>query len=256
MNQENPSKFNRRATDRPEGKLRIAAMGDLHIHENPAAPYREVFAKISQEADILLLCGDLTNLGLPAEAENLAKDLSSLAIPCLGVLGNHDHHSGQPAEIKKILAEAGMHLLEEETFELNDVGFAGVKGFGGGFENHMLGAFGEQALKNFVTEAVNEALKLENALRSLDSEKLIVATHYSPITATVTGEPPEIFPFLGSSRLAETVDRFDKVRAVFHGHAHHGAPQGKTLKGIPVFNCAQDVLKKAQPDKSYVIFEV
>lgn len=252
---ENPN-FGRRATDAPRG-IRIAAVGDLHVHENSHNLYREFFAEVSREADVLLLCGDLTNLGLPKEAENLARDLSAASIPVLGVLGNHDHNSNQAETVKKILAEAGLHFLEEETFELGDIGFAGVKGFAGGFESYMLGAFGEPMIKNFVSEAINEALKLENALKNLDGKKhLVVAMHYSPVAQTVAGEPPQIFPYLGCSRFAETVDRFENVRVVFHGHAHHGSPAGKTFKGIPVFNCALEVVRKTGTGKNYTLFEI
>jgi len=252
----NGGQFKRRATDRPEGKTRVAAVGDLHVHEHSQNLYRDFFANVSLQADVLLLCGDLTNLGLAKEAENLAKDLSAASIPVLGVLGNHDFHSNQADQIKKILADAGLHFLDEETFELGEVGFAGVKGFGGGFEAFMLGAFGEPVLKNFVGEGIEEALKLENALKTLAGKKhLVIATHYSPIAATVAGEPPEIFPFLGCSRLAETIDRFNNVRAVFHGHAHHGSTQGKTLKGVPVFNCALELLNRSE-GKKYASLEI
>src|SRR5919201_1949093 len=217
--------------------LRIAAIGDLHVHQNSPDSLQPLFEKISQSADVLALCGDLTHLGLPQEAEKLANDLRSCRIPVVAVLGNHDYQSGQQEEVKKILRAGKVSVLEEsETFELNGVGFAGAKGFGGGFNKHMLTPFGEEAIKHFVTEAVNELLRLEVALNSLRTEKVVVVLHYAPIAETVMGEPPEIFPFLGSSRLAETIDHFD-VNAVFHGHAHHGTPEGKTTKGIPVYNC-------------------
>jgi Icc-related predicted phosphoesterase len=236
--------------------LRVAAIGDLHVHQNSPENLQPMFEKISQNADILALCGDLTQLGLPAEAKKLANDLRSCRIPVVAVLGNHDHQSGQAEEVKKILRSAKVTILEEtETFELNGVGFAGAKGFGGGFDKHMLTPFGEEPIKHFVTEAVNESLRLEVALNSLRTEKVVVVLHYSPIAATVVGEPPEIYPFLGSSRLAETIDHFD-VNAVFHGHAHHGTYEGKTMKGTPVYNCCMQLVQKIVPEQPYALVEV
>jgi Icc-related predicted phosphoesterase len=235
--------------------LRIGAIGDLHVREQPHGEYRGFFAKASKRADVLLLCGDLTQMGLVAEAENLASDLSSCSIPVLGVLGNHDHQSGQGDEIKKILKAAKMVLLEDGPYEYEGVGFAGVKGFCGGFGRHMLTSFGEDAIKTFVTEALNESLKLENSLRTLNNDRIVVALHYSPVAGTLEGEPLEIFPFLGSSRLAEAIDLFD-VSAVFHGHAHHGAPEGKTNKGTPVYNCCYEIMSKMNEDQPFAVIEL
>jgi len=236
--------------------LRVAALGDLHIHQSSKDNLQGVFEKISQNADVLALCGDLTQLGLPEEAERLANDLRSCRIPVVAVLGNHDYQSGRAEEVKKVLRAAKVVVLEEtETFELNGVGFAGAKGFGGGFDKHMLTPFGEEPIKHFVTEAVNESLKLEIALNSLRTEKTVVVLHYAPIAATVAGEPLEIFPFLGSSRLAETIDHFD-VNAVFHGHAHHGTFEGKTMKGTPVYNCCMHLVQKRNPEQPYALVEV
>jgi len=236
--------------------LRVAAIGDLHVHQNSTETLQELFEKISQTADVLALCGDLTHLGLPKEADKLAADLRVCRIPVVAVLGNHDHQSRQQEEIKKVLRAAKVVMLEEtETFQLKGVGFAGAKGFGGGFDKHMLTPFGEDPVKHFVTEAVNESLKLEVALNSLRTEKAVVVLHYSPIAATVMGEPPEIFPFLGSSRLAETIDHFD-VNAVFHGHAHNGTCEGKTVKGTPVYNCCMQLMGKVRPDQPYALVEV
>jgi uncharacterized protein len=237
-------------------KLRVAAVGDIHVHEHSSDIVQKVFSEVSKDADILILCGDLTHLGLPLEAERLASDLRECRIPVLAVLGNHDYQSGHVDEVKKILKTAKVTILDEnETFELNGVGFAGVKGFGGGFDKHMLTPFGEDAIKHFVTEAVNESLKLEVALQSLRTERTVVALHYAPIPGTVVGEPPEIFPFLGSSRLAETIDHFD-VNVVFHGHAHHGTYEGKTTKGTPVYNCCFQLMQKVYPERMYAVIEV
>ncbi len=216
----------------------------------------DIAQQISQNADVLALCGDLTHLGLPVEAERLCSELRACRIPVVAVLGNHDYQSGQSEEVKKVLLGAKVTMLEEaETFEMNGVGFAGVKGFGGGFDKHMLTPFGEPSIKGFVNEAVNESLRLEVALNGLRTEKIVVVLHYAPIAATVAGEPPEIFPFLGSSRLAETIDHFD-VSAVFHGHAHHGACEGRTTKGIPVYNCCLKLMEATHPERPYALIEV
>lgn len=241
--------------EEPGKRLRIAAVGDLHVHKVHHGELRPMFAEISDRADVLCLCGDLTNLGLPEEADHLAADLSALRIPAVAVLGNHDHHSGRAEEVRVALRRANVALLgEDETFTMDGVGFAGVKGFGGGFASHMLDPFGEEISKLFVTEAVNEALALEHALKSLKTPRRVVVLHYSPIEATVRGEPEPIYPFLGCSRLAETIDRYD-VAAVFHGHAHRGAHEGRTLRGAPVYNCSMDVLKRER-GRAYTVVEI
>lgn len=231
----------------------VAGLADLHIEETSSHPFRDLFAEISERADVLALCGDLTNLGKPAEAEILAGDLRACSIPVIGVLGNHDMECGQVQEVTQILQQGGLRFLETQTHEIAGVGFAGVKGFAGGFGNRMLSAFGEEAIKHFVAEAVNEAMRLENALRSLSTERIVVLLHYAPVAATVLGEPEQIFPFLGSSRLAETIDRFP-VDAVLHGHAHHGTPFGRTMKGTPVYNCARMIPKAG--GRPYALIEL
>ena len=233
----------------------VAAIGDLHVSENSERRYRELFAEISERADVLALCGDLTNFGKTPEAEILAEDLRGCTIPVVGVLGNHDYECGQPEKVKEILHQAGVTILDEEAAVIEGIGFAGVKGFIGGFGRGELGAFGEDAIKVFVDESIHEARKLENALRTLRTEKVVAVLHYSPIPETVEGEPKEIFPFLGSSRLAEAVDRFDNVKAVVHGHAHRGAFRGTTPGGVPVYNCAHMVVEAAI-DRSYALLEI
>jgi len=226
------------------GPLRLAAIGDLHVGENAERPYRDLFARISQEADVLALCGDLTNFGKTTEAEILAEDLKVCSIPVVGVLGNHDYECGQPAEVARILHDAGMRVLDGEAFEIEGVGFAGCKGFIGGFGRHMLSAFGEPEIKAFVQASVDETLKLESSLRMLRTDRIVVVTHYSPVRDTVEGEPPEIFAFLGCARMAETIDRFEGVTCVLHGHAHRGAYEGRTAGGVPVYNVARPVLTR------------
>jgi Icc-related predicted phosphoesterase len=194
-----------------------------------------------------LLCGDLTDHGLPEEARVLAHELAGVKVPMLGVMGNHDYHSDQAAEVEHILEGVGLKILDGDDCVVAGIGFAGVKGFGGGFGRHTLEAWGEPAIKKFVYEAVEEALKLEKALARLHGPQRVAVLHYAPIQATVEGEPPAIFPFLGSSRLEEPINRYG-VTAVFHGHAHHGSPEGKTLSGIPVYNVSLSLMRQAMGD--------
>jgi Icc-related predicted phosphoesterase len=237
------------------GPLRIAAIGDLHVQEDSVAPYRELFSEVSNHADVLLLCGDLTNFGRTTEAEILADDIKSCSIPVLGVLGNHDYECGQPEEVAKILHEAGMVVLDEQAHEVDGVGFAGVKGFLGGFGRGELAPFGEPIIKAFVDEAMHEARKLENQLRQLRTERSVAVLHYSPIVGTIEGEPAEIYQYLGAQRLVEPIDRFEHVKAVVHGHAHHGTYEGRTPRGIPVYNVAQFVVKPLF-GRPYALIEV
>jgi Icc-related predicted phosphoesterase len=225
------------------------------VTEASAAPYRRIFKEISDAADVLLLCGDLTNFGKVPEAEILAEDISTCSIPVLGVLGNHDYECGNEEDVARILREGGMTILDEQAIELDGVGFAGAKGFLGGFGRGELAPFGEPMVKAFVNEAVIEARKLENALRSLRTEKIVAVLHYSPIVETLVGEPVEIFQYLGSARLADALDRFENIAFVVHGHAHHGSYEGKTLRGTPVYNVAQFVLR-AQFGRPYALLEV
>jgi Icc-related predicted phosphoesterase len=235
--------------------VRVAALADLHVKEHSQGELIPVFNEISEKADVMILCGDLTDEGLVEEAEVLINELQSCTIPIGAVLGNHDFASDNALEIRKMLIQAGVKMLDEEPFDIKGVGFAGVKGFGGGFDNHILGPFGEKAIKDFVFEAVNESLRLEEMLSKLQSDKKVVALHYSPIPQTVEGEPKEIYPFLGCSRLVEPVNRFS-VTAVFHGHAHYGSPEGMTDHKIPVYNVSIPVLQKTGTKKPYRIVEI
>lgn len=238
------------------GVVRIAAMADVHCNKTSQSVLHSLFIEASQAADALLLCGDLTDIGLVEEAQLLAKELTTIKTPIIGVLGNHDYESGKQKEIKEILSGAGVTMLDGDTCEVHGVGFAGVKGFGGGFGKLALQSWGEEAIKRFVQEAVDDALRLETALARMQTEHRIVVLHYSPIRATVEGEPPEIFPFLGSSRLEEPLNRFD-VAAVFHGHAHGGTPEGRTAKNVPVYNVSLPVLRRAYPDRPpFRLFEI
>jgi Icc-related predicted phosphoesterase len=242
-------------TDGANGKLRVAAMGDLHVMEDSVAPYRELFAEISSAADVLVLCGDLTNFGKTREAEILADDIRSCSIPVVGVLGNHDYECGQPEKVCSILHDAGMTVLDEQAVEIEGVGFAGVKGFLGGYGRGELAPFGEPIVKAMVDEVLSESRKLENQLRTLRTDRSVAVLHYSPIVETLEGEPPAIYQYLGSQRLCEPIDRFDHVKAVVHGHAHHGTYEGRTPQGRPVYNVAQFVLKPLF-GKPYVVLEI
>jgi Icc-related predicted phosphoesterase len=237
------------------GKLRIAAIGDLHVMEDSVAPYRELFTEMSNNADVLVLCGDLTNFGKVAEAEILAEDIRVCSVPVIGVLGNHDYECGVQDEVCRILHEGGMKVLDDQAIEIEGVGFAGVKGFMGGYGRGELAPFGEPIAKAFVQEAMDEARKLENQLRTLRTERSVAVLHYSPVVDTIEGEPPAIYQYLGSQRLADAIDRFDHVRAVVHGHAHHGTYEGRTVRGVPVYNVAQFVLKPLF-GKPYVVIEI
>ena len=245
----------RPAEENGAGKIKLAAVGDLHVSETSENRYRDMFAEISDNADILALCGDLTNFGKTREAEILAEDLRACTIPIVAVLGNHDYECGQPEEVARILHSAGVTVLGEQAVVIQDVGFAGVKGFLGGFGRGELGAFGEPAIKEFVDAALDESRKLENALRTLKTDRTVAVLHYSPVVDTVEGEPLEIYPFLGCSRLADAVDRFDNISAVVHGHAHRGRFQGQTPRGTPVYNCALMVVEEAQ-GRPYALLDI
>jgi Icc-related predicted phosphoesterase len=237
--------------------VRLAAVGDLHYGKGSRGMLQTLFAAITRlEADILLLCGDLTDYGHPEEAAELARELvSGIKIPIVGVLGNHDYESGAVSEVRRLLTEAGVRLLDGETVEVQGIGFAGVKGFAGGFGRGVLGPWGEEAVKRFVHEAVDEALKLESALARLRTATRIALLHYSPIVGTVEGEPREIYPYLGCSRLEEPLARY-AVTAVFHGHAHHGSPEGKTSNGTPVYNVSLPLLLAANTEQPVRVLDV
>jgi len=231
------------------GTVRLAAMSDIHVSKSAQGAFATVFGQASERADILVLCGDLTDYGLPEEARVLAREVAtSLRVPCVAVLGNHDFEAGKADEIRHILGEAGITVLDGDSCEFHGVGFAGVKGFCGGFGRGALGPWGEDIIKSFVHEAVNEAFKLESALARLRSPHRVALLHYSPVRATVEGEPLEIFPYLGSSRLEEPLARYP-VTAVIHGHAHNGSLEGRTASGTPVYNVAMPLLKKCWPEQ-------
>ena len=229
--------------------VRIAAVADIHVKKGTQGNLHSLFEAATEAADVLLMCGDLTDYGTVEEARILAKDISSaLRIPAIGVLGNHDLESGQEKDLVQILTDAGVVMLDGDAHEIHGVGFAGVKGFAGGFGRRQLGAWGEKIIKDFVHEAIEEALKLEKALLRLRTPQKIAVLHYSPVHQTVAGEPEEIVAFLGSSRLEEPIDRY-RCNAVFHGHAHRGSLEGRTKTNIPVYNVAMPLLLASNPDQ-------
>ena len=236
--------------------VRIAALGDIH-YSRTATPglLQPLFTQISEAADILVLCGDLTDYGLADEARALLREMSVLKIPVVAVLGNHDFESSQQEEIRRVLHDGGVVPLDGDSTEILGVGFAGVKGFAGGFGRRALGPWGEEIMKKFVHEAVGEALKLESALARLRNDHRVAVLHYSPIQATVEGEPLEIYPFLGCSRLEEPLGRYP-VTAVFHGHAHHGRPEGRTAKNVPVYNVSMSLMRELAPERPFRLLEI
>ncbi len=235
--------------ERRADTVRIAAIADVHYGRRSRGALQSVFSAMDAAADILALCGDFTESGQPEEAGVLVRDLAaSVKIPMVGVMGNHDFEAGKAAAVKDVLAGGGIAILDGEATEIEGIGFAGVKGFCGGFDRRSHEPWGEDAIKLFVREAVEESLKLGSALARLRTPHRIALLHYAPIRATVEGEPLEIFPFLGSSRMEEPLDRYS-VTAAFHGHAHHGHPSGTTKGGVPVHNVAVSVLRAAAPDR-------
>jgi Icc-related predicted phosphoesterase len=238
-------------------RVRIAAVGDLHCARTMApGTLAGVISPVAERADVLALCGDLTDTGTPEEAKSLVRELALAKVPIVAVLGNHDYEADNADEVKRILTDGGLSVLDGDSVEIRGVGFAGVKGFAGGFGERALQSWGEPVLKRFVREAVEEALKLEGALARLRTAHRIALLHYSPIRATVTDEPSEIAAFLGSSRLEDPLNRYP-VTAAFHGHAHRGSPEGRTSSGVPVYNVALPLLRRRFPnDPPFRVVEV
>lgn len=229
--------------------VRVGAVADIHYGRDKEVRLRPLFEQAASHLDVLLLGGDLTDYGLPEEVEALLADLrAAAAVPVVAVLGNHDFESGRELEVAAALRAAGVKVLDGDTCEVKGVGIVGVKGFGGGFGRATLEPWGEAGVKRFVQEAADEAMKLERGLARLQhTPARLVLVHYAPVRATVVGEPEEIFPFLGSGRLEEPINRYGAT-AVFHGHAHRGAAEGKTSAGIPVYNVALPVLRALSPE--------
>jgi Icc-related predicted phosphoesterase len=235
--------------------MRIAATADIHFSPQSYDRIREPFSHVRDEADVLVIAGDVTNYGRPEEMDSFLNALVRLRIPTVAVLGNHDYESGQHDKLMQMMVAEGVKVLDGSSYERDGVGFAGTKGFLGGFGRGVLTSFGEPEVKAFVQAAIDEAMKLERALSLLRSTKRVVVVHYAPIAETVQGEPLEIFPYLGSARLSEVVDRHG-ANLVVHGHAHHGKPDGKTISGIPVHNVSLPILMSQSPPCPYRLFDV
>jgi len=234
--------------------IRLAAAADIHCRHDGHGSFKPYFESAAQDADLLLLGGDLTSWGVPAEAEVLAAELRGLGIPVVAVLGNHDYHHDEEVEIRLILEREGVQVLERECTVLDvhgeRVGVVGAKGFGGGFGKHCLAPFGEHEIKDFVRATRRSADAISHELSRVRADYRIVLLHYSPIAETLRGEPEAIYPYLGSSVLAEAID-VHGADLILHGHAHNGSPHGVTGGGIPVRNVAVPVIKRP-----YVVFEL
>jgi len=235
--------------------IRVAAVGDLHCTKTSEGAFQPLFARIAESADVMVLCGDLTDYGTAEEARVLAREVATVKLPKLAVLGNHDFESNEVESLVRVLEDGGVNVLDGETWEKDDVGFAGVKGFGGGFGECSLAPWGEPVLKQFVQEATQESLKLERALAALRTRRRVAFMHYAPIVATVAGEPLEIQPFLGSGRLEEPLDRYH-VDVTFHGHAHRGSLEGRTRGGSPVYNVALPLLQSRAKSPSLLVLDL
>jgi Icc-related predicted phosphoesterase len=228
--------------------IRIAAVGDVHLEPSLRGQIRPHLADIGDHADVLLLAGDLTRHGTVDEAELAAAEFRDLGIPVVAVLGNHDYHCDVQDEVNARLRDAGLIMLEGDGIVLDlpegRLGIGGCKGFGGGFPGRSASEFGEPEMRAFVRHSRQLAEALAGALADLDSDFRVALTHYSPVPETLKGEPPEIYPFLGSYFLAEAADGAH-VDLHVHGHAHMGSEQGATPGGVPVRNVALPVIKRA-----------
>ena len=241
------------ATPDASRPVRIAAMSDVHVSKTSHGALAPILAQVAERADVLVLCGDLTDYGTADEARVLVRELGALRLPTIAVLGNHDYESGHPEQVVDALRDVGVTVLDGDSHEVHGIGFAGVKGFCGGFGRATLGSWGEPSVKAFVQEALAETLKLETALARLRTPQKVAVLHYAPVRDTVEGEPLEIFPFLGCGRHEEPLLRY-KVAATFHGHAHNGTPEGRLQNGAPVYNVALPLLRKRDPDALPVKF--
>ena len=233
--------------DSAAAPLRIAAAGDVHVSPANRSHVEAAFGRLAGAADLILLAGDLTTHGEPEEAAVLAEICRPLEMPVFAVLGNHDWHGGRGKEVAAALADGGVRVLDREatTCRLRgvEVGVAGIKGFVGGFDGSFLPDFGEPLLREVYAECGREADALDRGLEAVAGCDLRIALlHYAPTPATLQGEPPGIFSFLGSRRLAEPILKH-RPDLVLHGHAHAGTIEG-TIEGVPVFNVSVPVIKR------------
>ncbi len=234
--------------------MRIAAIADFHCRSNSVGQIKPLLEGVEQEADLLILAGDLTDNGQPAELEVLLRETEHITLPKIAVLGNHDHESDQAEQLEQMLCDHNIIVLNNTLYEKDGIGFVGTKGFCGGFDSLIIQPFGERALKAFIQTSIDEAMKLENALTKLDCPRKVAILHYAPIKTTLEGEPLELYPFLGSSRLGNALDRHG-VDLILHGHAHHGFPDGVTAGGIAVHNICRFVLTR-HGRKPYALYDL
>lgn len=234
--------------------MKIAAVGDLHCHVDVHGRIRKLLEGVQDEAEVLLMAGDLTNLGRAEEMQALLAEIADIRVPKVAVTGNHDHENDQVELLVHMLENGGVHVLDGQVWEYDGVEFVGTKGFCGGFGKERLQPFGENLLKAFIHHSIGEVVRLESALEQLRSDRRVALLHYSPIAATLQGEHPQIYPFLGFSLLGDALDRHG-VNIIVHGHAHHGSLKGATPGGIPVLNVSRHVLTR-HGDRAYAVFEV
>lgn len=235
--------------------MKIAAVGDIHLGPQRCGFEKDHISAVNSMAEVLVVAGDLTNYGTTEEIEWCLNTLSGVKIPIVAVLGNHDFESNQQEKLITILRTKGVHLLDGDCIEFGEVGFAGVKGFGGGFGRYQLAEFGEPCIKSFVTQSQNEAQKLRQALLQLTTPKKVAVLHYAPIRTTIEGEPAPIHPFLGSTDLEVVLDETLPDLAV-HGHAHKGCFEGKTSKGVRVCNVALPILRANGEKHPFTLFDI
>jgi Icc-related predicted phosphoesterase len=235
--------------------LRIAATADVHARVGDSEILHALAQSAARDAEVLVIGGDLTELGRLEQAEVLLRALDDCPIPVVVTLGNHDYESGNADEVSRLLAESTVHLLDRSSVVIDGVGFSGVKGFCGGFDHTIANSFGEDLFKAWVTEGILEAEALKNELRGLGTERRVAVLHYAPIHTTVEGEPPEIHAFLGTSRLGSALDE-GSATVAFHGHAHNGPFRGRTPGGVPVFNVSAPVLEQEGLGQPYHVVEV
>ncbi len=234
--------------------MRIAAIGDLHFRTRDNEELESIFRRIEGEADVLLLAGDLTDSGLPAEMDALLNATGKIRLPIVAVLGNHDHENDRAEDLHRMMTDQGIHVLNGTTFEFSGVGFVGTKGFCGGFGPRVVQPFGERLIKQFVQGGIDESTRLKNGLAELKTSHKVALLHYSPAVETLSGEPPEIYAFLGTSWLGDAIDLHGADFAL-HGHAHQGSPEGRTPKDIPVYNVSRFVRQRISP-RPYLLIEI
>jgi Icc-related predicted phosphoesterase len=235
--------------------MKVAAVADVHLQAEDQEKNVRAFVAVNELADALVIAGDFTNHGTPEEMRGALAVLEHIHIPMVAVLGNHDHESEHQDELAGMLRLAGIHLLDGHCFEVGEVGFAGTKGFAGGFAPYELMPFGEGGIKTFVEIAEREAVKLDYGLAQLKTRAKVAVTHYAPIRETVVGEPEPIFPFLGSSRLARALERH-RPNLALHGHAHHGTFSAETDSGVRVCNVALPILRQRGEPHPFALFEL